>query len=184
MPRYSSSARRQYDQARFGDRWETPGDAKRIDHCPRRHCAISADGRRRAAAAADGVRIWNHAGVLLERFPTTAVADQNAAFTPDGAGRLIAVDAKNVLQFITPSLVQVVSAKIEFTAVAFTPDATAIFVGGADGSIGQYATADLKPMKAFAGSIAVTDIDVSIHQPGRQPAAGRKAHPLGLRRVW
>lgn len=141
--------------------------------------AISADGQRIASAAADGIRVWNASGALLERFPASAAASKSVAFTPDGAA-LVAVDAKNVLQLLTPSLVQIVAAKSEFTSVAFLPDALALLVGAADGAIGQFAAADLKPMRTFAGgAAAVVDIDVSAD--GKQLAVSSADNAL---RIW
>jgi WD40 repeat protein len=122
--------------------------------------ALGADGQRIAASVADGVRVWNIAGVALERF-ASAVPVKQVAFSPDGAA-LVAVDAKNVLQIVTPSLAQILPGKVAYSAITLTSDGARVFAGAADGSLLHYSAADFKLISTLApGATAVSDVALS-----------------------
>lgn len=129
---------------------------------PVTHVAFSGDGQRVAGCSTDGVRVWNAAGVPLERFAAGETPVQAAAFGGD-TPTLLSVDAKHALQVAQLSLVQLIpGGENAMTAVVLTPEGTAVIGGMADGALGQWKVEDGSRTGSFAGATgAITSIDIS-----------------------
>jgi len=135
------------------------------------HVAISGDGQRIAGCATDGLRVWNAAGVLLQRFPAGENAVKAVSIGGGDNATIVAADAGHLLRQIPLSLIRLVAAgEKQWRSLALLPDGSAAVVGAADGSIQQFNTADGEPGRSFAGADEAVH-DLAISSDGKQLAA-------------
>ncbi len=144
-----------------------------------RQVSLSADGAQVVSVGGDGIRTWNSAGQLLQRFPLGDGTLRGAAF--GAAGVVASIDGKHVLHIATPSLVRRIEGHVGAVgAIAFTPNGAALATGGADKTVRLWNVADGKPRATFAGSTDVV-ADLAISTDGKLLAAGGADK---IARIW
>jgi WD40 repeat protein len=120
-----------------------------------RQVAFHADATKIVTVSADGLRMWDPSGSLLERFPSEEAASngglRGAAF--NAAGLLLGMDGKHVLYIAQPSFTSKITGHVGAVhGLAFAPNGTTLATAGADKTARLWSVADGKPLATFAGA--------------------------------
>ena len=144
-----------------------------------RQVSFHSDGTQVLSASADGLRVWDVAGVLLERFPLGEGGLRGTSF--GATGLVLAMDAKHVLHVATPTFSRLISGHVgPVNSLAFAPSGATIATAGSDKTVRLWSVTDGKPMATFAGPTGAV-AEVAISSDGKLIAA---AGADKVARVW
>ena len=144
-----------------------------------RNVTVSGDGLQVLSLSTDGMRLWNAAGDLLERFPLGADVAVAGGFST--AGTLVAMDAKHVLHVRTTSLIRLITGhEGAVNSVAFDPSGKNVVSCGEDKTARMWSVADGKLFATFAGATAAVS-DLAVSADGKLLAAAGADASV---RVW
>ncbi|MCA9155142.1 MAG: WD40 repeat domain-containing protein, partial [Planctomycetales bacterium] len=127
------------------------------------HLALRGDGQQVVSSAADGLRVWNVEGRLLEFHAADEKPSRMATFGADASLSIHGLTPNNELRRHEIRLALLLTGHDgAAVAVRFTPDGKSLVTAGADKTVRVWNAADGKPVSSIAGlTDAATSLAVS-----------------------